>query len=59
MCMDEANENLLDFMQPQPGREIHVRDWLEIEQKRIDKFTDATGSRQWIHTDPVKTGLCG
>jgi acyl dehydratase len=26
--------------------------WLEIDQKRVDTFADATDDHQWIHVDP-------
>lgn len=49
-----AIENLLDFMRPQLGREIHVGPWLTITQERIDRFAEVTGDLQWIHTDPER-----
>ncbi|GGO44735.1 MaoC family dehydratase [Streptomyces daqingensis] len=36
------------------GRELGVSDWLEIDQKRIDLFAEATGDHQWIHVDPAR-----
>ena len=36
------------------GMELGVSDWLEIDQKRIDLFADATGDHQWIHVDPER-----
>jgi len=33
------------------GQELGVSDWLEIDQKRINDFADATGDHQWIHVD--------
>jgi acyl dehydratase len=36
------------------GKHLGVSDWLEIDQARIDKFADATGDHQWIHTDPER-----
>lgn len=33
------------------GCEVAVSDWLEVTQKRIQQFAEATGDRQWIHTD--------
>ena len=36
------------------GHDIGSSDWLVIEQSRIDRFADATGDQQWIHTDPVR-----
>lgn len=50
----DAIQNLLDFMQPQLGQEIHVGPWLQITQERIDNFAAVTGDEQWIHTDPQR-----
>ncbi|MTE18356.1 dehydratase [Streptomyces sp. TRM43335] len=36
------------------GEELGTSDWLEVDQKRIDLFADATGDHQWIHVDPEK-----
>ena len=36
------------------GEELGPTEWLEIDQKRIDLFADATGDHQWIHVDPEK-----
>ncbi|MBS0395929.1 MAG: MaoC family dehydratase [Proteobacteria bacterium] len=36
------------------GQEVHVSDWVEISQSRIDAFASATGDFQWIHTDPER-----
>ena len=36
------------------GTHIGTGDWLEIDQKRIDTFADATGDHQWIHVDPER-----
>lgn len=36
------------------GEQLGHSDWLEIEQKRIDLFADATGDHQWIHVDPER-----
>jgi acyl dehydratase len=43
------------------GTELGVSDWLEIDQKRIDLFAEATGDHQWIHVDPerAKSGPFG
>ena len=37
------------------GQEVIVSDWLEMTQRRIDQFADATGDRQWIHVDPERS----
>jgi acyl dehydratase len=36
------------------GEELGPSDWLEIDQKRIDLFAEATGDHQWIHVDAEK-----
>jgi acyl dehydratase len=41
----------LDDLRGFAGREIAVTDWLAITQERIDKFAEATGDYQWIHTN--------
>ncbi len=37
-----------------PGTHLGYSDWLEIDQRRIDLFADATGDHQWIHVDPER-----
>jgi len=36
------------------GKPLGVSEWLEIDQKRIDLFAEATGDHQWIHVDPER-----
>ncbi|MER7046247.1 MULTISPECIES: MaoC family dehydratase [Streptomyces] len=36
------------------GERLGPSDWLEIDQKRIDLFAEATGDHQWIHVDPER-----
>lgn len=36
------------------GQTLGYSDWLEIDQKRINLFADATGDHQWIHVDPER-----
>ena len=36
------------------GREVGVSEWVEVSQERIGRFAEATGDRQWIHTDPER-----
>jgi acyl dehydratase len=33
------------------GEVLGTTDWLEIDQRRIDLFAEATGDHQWIHVD--------
>ncbi|WP_030622883.1 MaoC family dehydratase [Streptomyces sclerotialus] len=44
----------LDELRGAVGEELGPSDWLEVDQKRIDLFADATGDHQWIHVDPEK-----
>ncbi|MCX4961844.1 MaoC family dehydratase [Streptomyces virginiae] len=36
------------------GEPLGPSAWLEVDQKRIDLFADATGDHQWIHVDPER-----
>ena len=44
----------VDALRDAVGEELGYSDWLEIDQKRIDLFADATGDHQWIHVDPER-----
>lgn len=44
----------LDELRAAVGEELGTSDWLEIDQKRVDLFADATGDHQWIHVDQEK-----
>jgi acyl dehydratase len=33
------------------GKKLGTSDWLEMTQRRIDLFAEATGDQQWIHVD--------
>lgn len=44
----------VDDLRAAVGEQLGHTDWLEIDQKRIDLFADATGDHQWIHIDPEK-----
>ncbi|WP_329130335.1 MaoC family dehydratase [Streptomyces sp. NBC_01476] len=43
-----------DDLRAAVGEQLGWTDWLEIDQKRIDAFAEATGDHQWIHVDPQK-----
>ncbi|MFE7133604.1 MaoC family dehydratase [Streptomyces sp. NPDC057638] len=36
------------------GEPLGPSDWLEVDQRRIDLFAEATGDHQWIHVDPER-----
>ncbi|GAB3648166.1 MaoC family dehydratase [Streptomyces sparsus] len=44
----------LDELRAAVGEVLGPSDWLEVDQKRIDLFADATGDHQWIHVDPQR-----
>ncbi|WP_329370867.1 MaoC family dehydratase [Streptomyces sp. NBC_00669] len=44
----------LDELRAAVGEQLGWTDWVEIEQKRIDQFAEATGDHQWIHVDPER-----
>jgi acyl dehydratase len=48
------SDELLRQLQARIGHEMHLSDWLEITQARIDRFADATGDHQWIHVNPAR-----
>ncbi|GGV25555.1 MaoC family dehydratase [Streptomyces spectabilis] len=41
-----------DELRAAVGEQLGRSDWLEVDQKRIDLFAEATGDHQWIHVDP-------
>jgi len=49
-----AVKNLVALYEEKIGCEVHVGEWLKIEQSRIDAFAAATGDLQWIHIDPLR-----
>ena len=46
-------EHLADLA-PRVGEALGTSEWIEIDQRRIDLFADATGDHQWIHVDPAR-----
>ena len=36
------------------GKPLGTSEWMLIDQDRIDRFAQATGDLQWIHTDPAR-----
>ncbi|MFJ3657218.1 MaoC family dehydratase [Streptomyces nigra] len=43
-----------DDLKAAVGEQLGYTDWLEVDQKRIDTFAEATGDHQWIHVDPER-----
>ena len=52
MSLERARADL----EGQLGQEIHLSDWIEVSQARINDFAAVTGDWQWIHTDPERAG---
>ncbi|MFJ7266649.1 MaoC family dehydratase [Streptomyces sp. NPDC099050] len=46
--------NGLDELKALSGADLGRTEWLDISQKRVNTFADATDDHQWIHTDPEK-----
>ncbi|MDY6941822.1 MAG: MaoC family dehydratase [Pseudomonadota bacterium] len=46
--------NGLDDLKALLGQEVGVSDWVDVTQKRINLFAEATEDHQWIHTDPQR-----
>ena len=36
------------------GQCLGATEWMNVTQQQVDLFADATGDRQWIHTDPER-----
>jgi acyl dehydratase len=47
-------KDLLDLYRNRIGSEVHVGEWLRVDQERIDAFARATGDLQWIHVNPER-----
>jgi len=44
----------IDGLRAAVGTDLGSSDWVDIDQKRIDLFADATDDHQWIHVDPER-----
>ena len=36
------------------GQRLGTTEWIQVTQRQVDQFAEATGDRQWIHTDPQR-----
>ena len=36
------------------GQSLGTTEWMKVTQQQVDLFANATGDRQWIHTDPER-----
>jgi acyl dehydratase len=46
-----SQQEVFASLQTRVGQEIHLSDWLDVTQERINAFAEATGDHQWIHVD--------
>ena len=46
--------NSVEELEAVVGQEVAVGEWMQIDQKRIALFADATDDHQWIHIDPER-----
>ena len=46
--------NGIDELKKLAGSDLGTSEWIEVTQRRIDTFADATGAHQWIHVDPER-----
>jgi acyl dehydratase len=44
----------IDDLRPLVGTNLGNSPWIEVDQRRIDTFADATDDHQWIHVDPAR-----
>ncbi len=50
-------EVLYEHLQKNLGKETYVGEWYTINQNCIDRFANATGDKQWIHTNSQRAQL--
>lgn len=55
--LSEEAVTLFTELSAKLGEEIHVGDWLNIDQERINQFGKVTEDTQWIHTDPERAAI--
>jgi len=48
---EDARAAALATLSAAVGREVHVSNWLQVTQQRVNEFAEATGDHQWIHVD--------
>jgi acyl dehydratase len=46
--------NGVDALAAAVGEHLGYSGWVEIDQRRVDTFADATDDHQWIHVDPQR-----
>ncbi len=54
IVMAPEAQKLYSELKEQIGEVIHVGNWLNVSQERINQFGAVTEDMQWIHTDPER-----
>lgn len=54
IVMAPEAQKLYAELKEQIGEVIHVGEWLNVSQERINQFAAVTEDMQWIHTDPER-----
>ncbi|MFM2483067.1 MaoC family dehydratase [Celerinatantimonas sp. YJH-8] len=54
IVLPEEAQKLLTQLSKQINEEIHIGEWMTIDQERINQFAQVTDDQQWIHTDPQR-----
>jgi acyl dehydratase len=52
--MSTTEQTILQELTARAGLQLGASDYHLVTQAAIDAFADATGDRQWIHTDPER-----
>ncbi len=57
IVMAPEAQKLYSELKEQIGEVIHVGDWVNVSQERINQFGEVTEDMQWIHTDPERASV--
>jgi acyl dehydratase len=52
--MAQTTVDGIEGVQGLVGQHLGYSEWIEITQEQVNRFAEATGDHQWIHTDPER-----
>ena len=52
--MAQTTVDGIEGVQGLVGQHLGYSEWVEITQDQVNRFAEATGDHQWIHTDPER-----
>ena len=52
--MAQTTVDGIEGVQGLVGQHLGYSEWVEITQEQVNRFAEATGDHQWIHTDPER-----